>query len=196
MVFSYELKTFPPRAKDHLPNIPTQSMRSPLLHNCLALSKRPPNTLQAIVIALGFPTEVNGKSLLQKTSWTSDTQPKAPWAGTDLRKPPPRWLAFTDQEVLCKLPKAGSNTWVPPNPDPPLHTNSPRIQRKWGARSPAAVTTASMDDHRDWFRGLLVYWNGRASLYSSSQGEDGGQGMNCCSRSRSSPRIWVRLSVT
>lgn len=69
------------KANDHLTKTPTTVMRRPLL-NCWNFQETS-KTLLTMAIALGFPKEVEGKSLLMNTLCTSDMGSSGPSCRTD-----------------------------------------------------------------------------------------------------------------
>lgn len=60
-----------------------------------------PQTTQAIPNALGCPPQLNGKTLLQKTTHSGCKTQYSIWNS----QPTPCWLAFPLPEVLCRLLK-------------------------------------------------------------------------------------------
>lgn len=72
--FSFELIAFPSKAKNYLRKNPMPDLRSLLLCCWPGLSMKLPNIQ---TLALGLHIEVEGKSLLLKTSYNSETWPDA-----------------------------------------------------------------------------------------------------------------------
>lgn len=102
-IFSPGLTRLHPRSKDRL----TSGMKT-LFWVAGQGSSRDSQNIQVIVLALDYPSEVEGKSLWLKALCTSDTGPRGPWTVMDLN-PSSLSPSFHAKNAPCKPSKDGSN---------------------------------------------------------------------------------------